>query len=142
MALDNVFVVYRFNKNMQKKMKPTDFAVLEDEAANAREMTAPSFSRERGTPFGDVYVENDHCIEENTDTVAGDQGVKRRHRSCKVCASYNVKPRKSPSTTALGVQWEQAVGILRVLSADPTFFTCLSYGRKYLCNVERNGRLP
>jgi hypothetical protein len=39
-------------------------------------------------------IEYDHRLEENPDTVDSEQGVMRRHRSCKVCAVYKVNPRK------------------------------------------------
>jgi hypothetical protein len=38
-------------------------------------------------------IEGGHRLE-NPDTVDSEQRVKRRHRSCKVCAVYKVKPRK------------------------------------------------
>jgi hypothetical protein len=35
-----------------------------------------------------------HRLEENPDTVDNEQGLKRRQRSCKVCAVFKVQPRK------------------------------------------------
>jgi hypothetical protein len=35
-----------------------------------------------------------HCLEENPDTVENEQGLKKRQRSCKVCAQFTTKPRK------------------------------------------------
>ncbi|KAG4239550.1 hypothetical protein PC116_g12468 [Phytophthora cactorum] len=74
------------------------FAEIE-EATCARERTAPSPARtgpttpQESTAAG-AFADVDHRLEENPDIVEGEQGVKQRHRSCKVCAVYNVKPRK------------------------------------------------
>ncbi|KAE9268824.1 hypothetical protein PF001_g29497, partial [Phytophthora fragariae] len=41
-----------------------------------------------------VRRDDGHRLEENPDTVDSDQGLKRRQRSCKVCALYMMQPRK------------------------------------------------
>ncbi|KAE9347497.1 hypothetical protein PF008_g7788 [Phytophthora fragariae] len=94
-----------------------------EEATSARDRTAPSPARSesRYQPSEGVGgVEGGHRLEENPDTVDSEQGVKRRHRSFKVCAVFKVKPRKF------------------------TKYFCpeCSSGkrRKYLCNVVREGR--
>ncbi|KAJ8542466.1 hypothetical protein ON010_g12347 [Phytophthora cinnamomi] len=61
-----------------------------------------------------------HRLEENPDTVEGEQGVKRRQRSCKVCALFKVKPRTF--TKYFCPEWSNG------------------NKRKYLCNVAREGR--
>ncbi|ETM98509.1 hypothetical protein PPTG_24604 [Phytophthora nicotianae INRA-310] len=63
------------------------------EATSARERTAPSPARSEPTRSHRPATVG-HYLEENTDTVDSEQGVKRRHRSCKVCVIYKVKPRK------------------------------------------------
>ncbi|OWZ13480.1 hypothetical protein PHMEG_00013183 [Phytophthora megakarya] len=39
-------------------------------------------------------VATDDCLEENPDPAEGAKDVKKRHRSCKVCALHKSKPRK------------------------------------------------
>ncbi|KAJ8564168.1 hypothetical protein ON010_g7179 [Phytophthora cinnamomi] len=94
---------------------PEAFASIE-EAANARERTAPSPSRNDVIQHaeGDPLVDGDHRLEENPDTAEGEQGTKRRQRLCKVCALFKVQPRKF------------------------TKYFCPEL--KYLCNVGREGR--
>ncbi|ETL47635.1 hypothetical protein L916_02633 [Phytophthora nicotianae] len=140
MALVNAFIVYRFHRKVNGKRPPKHFAFFKElmeqllaidsaetfrtieEATNARERTASSPAREGATSRAesDPVVDGDHRLEENPDTVDGEKGVKRRQRSCKVCALYKVHPRKF------------------------TKYYCpeCSNGnrRKYLCNVGRDGR--
>ncbi|KAG3007600.1 hypothetical protein PC120_g16739 [Phytophthora cactorum] len=63
------------------------------EATSARERTAPSPVRSEPTQ-AQQPVTVGHHLKENPVTVDCEQGIKRRHRSCKVCAIYKVKPRK------------------------------------------------
>ncbi|OWZ01736.1 hypothetical protein PHMEG_00026819 [Phytophthora megakarya] len=114
MAIVNAFIVHRHYKNVNNKRPPKHFQFLEElhvqllavdssetfaaieAATTARERTAPSPSRTKDTQscaaMATVYV--GHRLEENPDTVEGAQGVKKRHRSCKVCALHKSKPRK------------------------------------------------
>ncbi|KAG2815348.1 hypothetical protein PC112_g13912 [Phytophthora cactorum] len=43
---------------------------------------------------GAVAMDERHRLEESPDTIEGEQGVKKRQRSCKACALHKVKPRK------------------------------------------------
>ncbi|RAW36251.1 hypothetical protein PC110_g7472 [Phytophthora cactorum] len=117
MALVNAFIVHRHNRQVNGQCPPRHFVFFEElmeqllavdsaeafaeieEATCARERTAPSPARtgpttpQESTAAG-AFADVDHRLEENPDIVEGEQGVKQRHRSCKVCAVYNVKPRK------------------------------------------------
>ncbi|KAE8956798.1 hypothetical protein PR002_g31363 [Phytophthora rubi] len=141
MALVNAFIVYRYNKKVNNKRPPKHSAFLEElmeqllavdsdkvfteieQATSARDRTAasPARSEARQQMSGpEGAVDDGHQLEENPDTFDGVQGVKRRQRSCKVCALFKVKPRKF------------------------TKYFCpeCSAGnkRKYMCNVVREGR--
>ncbi|KAG3237778.1 hypothetical protein PI124_g17242 [Phytophthora idaei] len=74
------------------------FAEIE-EATCARERTAPSpararASRQAGNRGDDVVVDERHRLEESPDTIEGEQGVKKRQRSCKVCALHKSETAK------------------------------------------------
>ncbi|KAG4044940.1 hypothetical protein PC123_g19629 [Phytophthora cactorum] len=139
----NAYIVYRHHRKTNVKSPPKHFAFFEElmeqllavdsveafaeieEATCARERTAPSpararASRQAGNRGDDVVVDERHRLEESPDTIEGEQGVKKRQQSCKVCALHKVKPRKF------------------------TKYFCpeCSSGnkRKYLCNVGRDGR--
>ncbi|KAE8965895.1 hypothetical protein PR001_g28583 [Phytophthora rubi] len=141
MALVNAFIVFRYNKKVNNKRPPKHFAFFEElmeqllaidsaaafaeieRATTARDRTAasPARSESRHNISGpESDNSGGHCLEENPDTVDNEQGVKRRQRSCKVCALFKVKPRKF------------------------TKYFCpeCSTGnrRKYVCNVVREGR--
>ncbi|KAE9174546.1 hypothetical protein PF005_g25814 [Phytophthora fragariae] len=115
MALVNAFIVYRYNKKVNNKRPPKHSAFLEElmeqllavdsdkvfteieQATSARDRTAASPDRSEArqqTSGPEGAVDDCHQLEENPDTFDGVQGVKRRQRSCKVCALFKVKPRK------------------------------------------------
>ncbi|KAE9019498.1 hypothetical protein PR001_g13862 [Phytophthora rubi] len=116
MALVNAFIVHRLYRKQINKRHMKHYAFLEmlmeqllavdedtfveiEEATQAKERTAPSPGRTDSTQQGAVNAaatifDDGHCPQENPDTVDCEHGVKRRHRSCKVCAIFKVKPRK------------------------------------------------
>ncbi|POM76766.1 Hypothetical protein PHPALM_5971 [Phytophthora palmivora] len=66
------------------------------EAATARERTAASPAQARSVSSAQVgHLDNEHRLEENPDTVDdSEEGGKKHHRTCKVCAFYKIKPSK------------------------------------------------
>ncbi|KAE9023431.1 hypothetical protein PR001_g12915 [Phytophthora rubi] len=141
MTLVNAFIVHRHYREVNNKRPPKHFAFYETlmeqllaidspEAYTAIETAIRAQDRTTSPGRADAWsqsparhsaeIDTGHRLEENPDTFAGEQGVKRRQRSCKVCALYKVKPRKF------------------------TKYYCpeCSDGnrRKYLCNVAREGR--
>ncbi|KAE9164544.1 hypothetical protein PF004_g29790 [Phytophthora fragariae] len=117
MALVNAFIVHRYYRKVNNKRPPKHFAFLEtlmeqllaidsveafatiERATSAQERTAASPVRDGSTQRrngdeGLAPIDADHRLEENPDTVDCEQGTKRRHRSCKVCGLFKVKPRK------------------------------------------------
>ncbi|KAE9294284.1 hypothetical protein PF001_g17853 [Phytophthora fragariae] len=76
-----------------------------ERATSAQERTAASPMRDRSTQRrnedeGLAPIDADHRLEGNLDTVDCEQGTKRHHRSCNVCALFKVNPRKFTSTFA------------------------------------------
>ncbi|KAE9271849.1 hypothetical protein PR003_g30388, partial [Phytophthora rubi] len=138
MALVNAFIVFRHHRNVNNQRPAKHFAFFEtlmeqllaidspeayatiEEATCAQERTAASPVRQASAATTPVRRDDGHRLEENPDTVDSDQGLKRRQRSCKVCALYKMQPRKY------------------------TKYFCpeCSTGnrRTYLCNVVREGK--
>uniref|UniRef100_H3H7R6 PiggyBac transposable element-derived protein domain-containing protein n=1 Tax=Phytophthora ramorum TaxID=164328 RepID=H3H7R6_PHYRM len=121
MALMNAFIVFRHHKKLNdnlpqgKKRPPKHYAFFEalleqllavdsaeayetiERATTARERTAASPAREAALqdPAPERTAEmGGHRLEENPDTVGNEQGLKKRQRSCTVCALFKTKPRK------------------------------------------------
>ncbi|POM58893.1 LOW QUALITY PROTEIN: Hypothetical protein PHPALM_36399 [Phytophthora palmivora] len=113
MALVNAFIVHRYFRKVNNKRPPKHFAFLEtlmeqllavdspvafdsiERATSAKERTAASPARDGSTQHDILYpADTDHRLAENPDTVDCEQGTRRRHRSCKVCAILKMKPRK------------------------------------------------
>ncbi|KAG2881885.1 hypothetical protein PC114_g21337 [Phytophthora cactorum] len=111
------FIVHRHYRKVKLKRAPKHSAFFEtlmeqllavdsleafeqiEQATTVKERAAASLARGESTQCGQVSedvveTEDGHHLEENPDTVDCDQGVKRRHRSRKVCAVYKSKPRK------------------------------------------------
>ncbi|POM80761.1 Hypothetical protein PHPALM_1360 [Phytophthora palmivora] len=132
MALVNAFIVHRYFRKVNNKRPPKHFAFLETlmeqllavdspEAFDAIQVREMLDTRDGSTQHDILYpVDTDHRLAENPDTVDCEQGTKRRHRSCKVCAILKMQPRKF------------------------TKYFCpeCSTGnrRTYLCNVAREGK--
>ncbi|GMF52653.1 unnamed protein product [Phytophthora fragariaefolia] len=75
----------------------TLFATQRATRAKDRTAASPAISDQgMQSSKGDTTVSFDsgHRLEESPDTVDTDQGVKKRQRTCKVCAIYKTKPRK------------------------------------------------
>ncbi|KAJ8540589.1 hypothetical protein ON010_g12637 [Phytophthora cinnamomi] len=70
------------------------WAIFEQAATRAQDRTASPSRPDTYQASPARGSESGHRLEENPDTVEGEQGVKRRQRSCKVCALFKVKPRK------------------------------------------------
>ncbi|OWZ13294.1 hypothetical protein PHMEG_00013406 [Phytophthora megakarya] len=119
-AIVNVFIVHRHYRKVNNRRPPKLFQFLEEvhelllavdpseifaaivAATTARERTAPSLSRTQDTQScaAMAIVEVGHCLEANPDTAEGAQAVKKRHRSCKMCALYKSKRESSRSNIA------------------------------------------
>ncbi|KAE9006166.1 hypothetical protein PR001_g16581 [Phytophthora rubi] len=143
MALVNAFIVHRYYRKVNNKRPPNHFAFLEtlmqqllaidsaeafgaiERATSAQGRTAASPMRDGSTQRrngdeGLAPIDADHRLEGNLDTVDCEQGTKRHHRSCKVCALFKVKPRK----------------FTKYFCPE-----CSSGNRRtYLCNIAREGR--
>ncbi|POM70029.1 Hypothetical protein PHPALM_13614, partial [Phytophthora palmivora] len=90
---------FKFLEELHEQLLAIDSSEMFDaiaEATTARERTVPSPSRTESQRQSVAAADVDigHRLEENPDTAEGAQGVKRRHRSCKVCAIHKSKPRK------------------------------------------------
>ncbi|KAE9281571.1 Histamine oxidase [Phytophthora fragariae] len=72
---------------------PEAYATIE-ETTCAQERTAASPVRQASAATTPVRRDDGHRLEENPDTVDSDQGLKRRQRSCKVCALCKMQQRK------------------------------------------------
>ncbi|KAG3021016.1 hypothetical protein PC123_g9853 [Phytophthora cactorum] len=116
MAFVNAFIVFRHHRKVNNRSAPKHFSFFEtlmeqllavdspetyeaiDNATRAQDRTAASpahgDAREAPTMADATQAECGHRLEENPDTVDNEQGLKKRHRSCKVCATYKSKPRK------------------------------------------------
>ncbi|OWZ14933.1 hypothetical protein PHMEG_00011508 [Phytophthora megakarya] len=127
MELVNAFIVRRYHRRTSNRRPAKHFAFFEelmkqllavdtkeafDEIAVHAETTLPSRQVDG--------IAEGHESHENPYTVNSEKGTKRRHLSCKVCALYKVKPRKF----AKYYHPECSIG----------------NKRKYLCNVELEGR--
>lgn len=140
MALVNAFIVFRHYRQMNNLSAAKHFQFFETlmdqllavdsieafdtiaQSTRAQAWTAASPARSdssRQTDSDDV-IANGHTLEENPDTVDGEHGLKRRHRSCKVCALFKVKPRKYTKYFCPGCSTGNR--------------------RKSMCNVAREGR--
>ncbi|KAG3148311.1 hypothetical protein PC128_g23629 [Phytophthora cactorum] len=118
----NAYIVYRHHRKTNGKSSPKHFAFFEElmEQLLVVDPVEDFAEIEAGNRGDDVVVDEGHRLEESPDTIAGEQGVKKRQWSCKVCALHKVKPRK----------------FTKYYCPD-----CSSgYNRKYLCNVGRDGR--
>ncbi|KAI9998359.1 hypothetical protein PInf_002746 [Phytophthora infestans] len=140
MALVNAFIVFPHYRQMNNLSAAKHFQFFETlmdqllavdsieafdtiaQSTRAQAWTAASPARSdssRQTDPDDV-IANGHTLEENPDTVDGEHGLKRRHRSRKVCALFKVKPRKYTKYFCPGCS--------------------AGNRRKYMCNVAREGR--
>ncbi|KAE9036392.1 hypothetical protein PR002_g7113 [Phytophthora rubi] len=119
MALVNAFIVFRHHRNLLAIDSPEAYATIE-EATCAQERTATSPVRQASAATTPVRRDDGHRLEENPDTVDSDQGLKRRQRSCKVCALCKMQQRKYTKYFC------------------PEFST--GNRRTYLCNVVREGK--
>ncbi|POM73266.1 Hypothetical protein PHPALM_9902 [Phytophthora palmivora] len=113
MAVVNAFIVFRHFRKVNDKHPPRHFAFMEtlmeqllaidsteafaviEQATTARERTAASPVRadnaqQRPVNERTAQVDEGYRLEENPDVVDGEQGVKRRQRSCKVKYLCNV----------------------------------------------------
>ncbi|KAE9212047.1 hypothetical protein PF002_g18359 [Phytophthora fragariae] len=112
MALVNAFIVFRHHRNVNNQRPAKHFAFFEtlmeqllaidspeayatiEETTCAQERTAASPVRQASAATTPVRRDDGHRLEENPDTVDSDQGLKRRQRSCKVCALCKMQQRK------------------------------------------------
>ncbi|KAI9991960.1 hypothetical protein PInf_017340 [Phytophthora infestans] len=103
MALVNAFIVFRHYRQMNNLSAAKHFQFFETlmdqllavdsieafdtiaQSTRAQAWTAASPARSDSSrqTYPDDVIANGHTLEENQDTVDGEHGLKRRHRSCK-----------------------------------------------------------